>query len=406
MNIELFLPWIGHASFALSAVSFLMSSILWLRVFAILSGLLGLAYNSSIAIGLLGPATPELWNVVGWLGLFFAINVAQSIRLLVRNSEVRLSESERALMAKSWPLMRSRDFQRILQCGTRRTLKHGEVLVQRYSKLNDLYLVVEGKLLSTRVDGNSDDILPGQFVGEISFGINEQYGGSAHDIVASGDTVIIEWPYSILKKVSNDPVMQSAILDGFFRGLVKKNQLLLVDSRDAGGHRKEVVLSQDQKLVNATAFPGLCSEQVYRLLQLADTELLESGQSVETSGRIGVITKGACRIHRDDGCHVDIGSGNMLGEVGFVANCEDKARARVSTLRPTQVLWWRRTDIDMLRVGDPPLYAALMLEIARDMAKKLTTPLSKGNVFTFPCRYSGREDFSNCNTKGLSQCSK
>lgn len=90
------------------AVSFLMQSILWLRIFAILSGALGLLYNSSIAMGWLGPANPELWNVVAWLALFFTINIVQSIRLVVRHTEAPLSEPERKLLAQAFPQMSSR----------------------------------------------------------------------------------------------------------------------------------------------------------------------------------------------------------------------------------------------------------------------------------------------------------
>ena len=61
------LSLIGHLSFSLSALSFLMSSILMLRMLAISSTIIGIGYNSLIAIGWpTGPANPELWTTSIW----------------------------------------------------------------------------------------------------------------------------------------------------------------------------------------------------------------------------------------------------------------------------------------------------------------------------------------------------
>ncbi len=74
---------IGHLSFAMTAVSFMITRMLLLRVLAILSLSLGIFYNGSIALGWPnGHPTTELWNVVGWLFLFLTINVFQTARLL------------------------------------------------------------------------------------------------------------------------------------------------------------------------------------------------------------------------------------------------------------------------------------------------------------------------------------
>lgn len=45
----------GHLSFLLSALSFMMTRVLWLRILAIASGILGIFYNSGIALGWFGP---------------------------------------------------------------------------------------------------------------------------------------------------------------------------------------------------------------------------------------------------------------------------------------------------------------------------------------------------------------
>ena len=96
---------VGHASFLLAAISFLMRSMVWLRLLAIGSLLIGIAYNAHIA-----QTEPELWTVVGWQVVFLAINITQSILLVIANSEVPLSEQQRTLLAETFPMMRARSF--------------------------------------------------------------------------------------------------------------------------------------------------------------------------------------------------------------------------------------------------------------------------------------------------------
>ena len=62
-----FLDMTGHLSFALTALSFYVRDILFLRGLAIVSGLVGIVYNYSLPTG-------SLWLVIFWLAVFIAIN--------------------------------------------------------------------------------------------------------------------------------------------------------------------------------------------------------------------------------------------------------------------------------------------------------------------------------------------
>lgn len=392
------LPWIGHISFGLTALSFLMKRILWLRLFAIASGALGIFYNSGIALGWVGPANPELWTVVGWIGLFFAINIVQSIMLLIRNSEVVLSEADRVLMAKAFPAMRSRDFKMMLSAGECRTVQDGEILVACQDQTGKVTLLVEGVLLATDQRGNTEHLRPGQFVGEISYAIGEQYGGSGHTVVAQGAAQIVEWDYRVLRKVVADPAMNGAVLDGFFRGLVKKNSLLM-PLEVAPESAREVHLPQEQRLLNASTFGSLRSSQFAKLIGLAEVTDYGADSPIEIRSRIGVIASGACRIRRPDGYFVDIGTGRLLGEVGFVSEKVDRYRADVVALRACKIYWWDREGIVSLARRDPPVFAAFMKDVAQDMANKLIQPL-QGHSFSFACRFDGCDEFDYCKLNG------
>jgi len=388
--LESILPWIGHFSFALMAASFLMERILWLRIFAIISGAAGIFYNSGIAMGWVGPANPELWNVVGWLTLFFIINIIQSIRLVMHGSEIQLTETERSLMSKTFPLMRSRDFRRLLEAGKAETLPQGKILILPGDHVNELTMVVNGSLLATDLNGFTDTLRSGQFVGDIGYSIGEQYGGSACTVVVNEKTEVLSWNYDDLRNFSKDQEVRAAIIDGLFRGLVRKKSLLIPTDQPHESE-KEIQLPQDQRLINAATFNSLTSKEFSRLAVDAQIESFKSGDAISVGDRIGVIAEGTCRIYRSDGQYVDLGAGNLLGEVGFISRQDDKVRSEVVVLHDCRIYWWNRESIGKLAIQNPPVFARFMQDVARDMAVKMTRPLLSSQ-YHFPCRIPGRDD--------------
>jgi uncharacterized membrane protein len=67
---------IGHLSFALTAISWMLGTLLWIRVSMLFALALGVAFNYLVPNG-------PLWIPVGWLSLFIAINVIQIARIVV-----------------------------------------------------------------------------------------------------------------------------------------------------------------------------------------------------------------------------------------------------------------------------------------------------------------------------------
>ncbi|MGY8958792.1 MAG: hypothetical protein ACKVKG_04535, partial [Alphaproteobacteria bacterium] len=63
-----FLDIVGHTSFLLTALSFYVRDMMVLRALAVVSGVVGVAYNYWL------PAGP-LWLLIFWLGVFVGINV-------------------------------------------------------------------------------------------------------------------------------------------------------------------------------------------------------------------------------------------------------------------------------------------------------------------------------------------
>ena len=366
------LTLLGHLSFALQAASYLMQRLLWLRLLAIASLIIGIGYNSWLAI-----STPELWTVVGWLAVFLLINVVTSIRMVWENSEVQLTEPERDLASRAFPLMRSRDYRSLMEAATIVAPNPGSLLVREGDSMSAVYLVVKGRLIEKSADGAVSFTGRGQMIGEASFVTHEQYGGSPTNISVDSGTELASWSYEEINCLTEKRKdLARALLDGFVRGLVKKRNVLRTDVVDPG--TRESFLTDRERLLHATCCPTMLTGQFKALLALSQLEQHHKGSELDNVGRIGIIADGELRIVREDGQHIVLGRGNFIGEVAFMAVREDKIRTHVHVLSDAAIYWLSEPALRSLREGNPPLYAAFVESIGRDMAIKLTKPLEGG----------------------------
>lgn len=82
-----FVDAIGHLSFVLSALSFIMRDMLMLRSVALVSAAVVIYYNYAI------PAGP-LWLVIFWLSVFALIHVYRIVELTRERREVHFTDEE------------------------------------------------------------------------------------------------------------------------------------------------------------------------------------------------------------------------------------------------------------------------------------------------------------------------
>jgi CRP-like cAMP-binding protein len=377
------LTLIGHLSFVLSALSFLMSSILYLRLLAISSTIIGIGYNSLIAIGWpSGNPNAELWTVVFWLCVFLIINLVQSVRLLYQNTEIKLTEPERQLQSIAAPKMRSRDWKRIMDAAEVITLKHGDLLIARAAQTDKVYLLTSGTLVEVDSMGKIFTTTKGTWLGELSWALNEQYGGSPSMITASDTVLIRAWKYQDLAKLAQDLPTHDALLDGFLRGVVRKREILLPVDKPLD-LQKEVSLTVQERFLHAHAFPSLSTGELKRLIALSTIQEFTAGEELTNNGRIGVIAKGSVRINRDDDQSILLHAGYMIGEIAFISERDLKVKSVAVATEMTHLLWWDLDTVQRLQQVDPPLYAGFIRNVSRGMAVKLTQPLEQGSQYVF-----------------------
>lgn len=365
------LSLVGHISFALVAASFLMRSMVWLRLLAISSLLIGIGYNAYIA-----QTAPELWTVVGWQLIFLAINITQSVLLVIENSEVNLSEQQRMLLAEAFPMMRTRSFLRLMNAGQTRDIEAGTVLVEQGSHMDRLILVVRGTLTLVGDHQDVKVIGRGRMVGDITASTGENYAGSPYKIIAGDDASILTVSNVEIARLRDKyPDFAFGFTDGIVRGLAKKMELLIPVAAVTGSGRLEVSLTDEQRLAHALLLSSMSTNYVKDLFELGTREAFKQGDTIANDDRVGIIVKGRVRIEREDNQHIVLDDGNFLGEIGFVAQQEfavpSISRAEVAT----EVVWLAAQDLKNVEQSNPSLYISFLNCIAKNLAVKLTRPL-------------------------------
>jgi hypothetical protein len=120
--------------------------------------------------------TPIYWNVG-----FTILNVFWIVLLLLERRPIRLSAEEEQLCELVFRTMTPREMMRILRIATWKTADIDECFIDRGSKLDELIVIYSGKACVKAHGEAVAEILPGQFIGSISY-ITEETAPA--DIVA------------------------------------------------------------------------------------------------------------------------------------------------------------------------------------------------------------------------------
>lgn len=212
---------IGHLSFGLTATSWMLRSVLWLRLTAMVATALGIWFNYSLPPG-------PLWQVIAWLSLFQAINLVQ-VGLLIRDmSEWRLTNREKSILVAAWPQMHSRDFMKLLRRGTSLQLAPETQLLGVGNGTDALWLVVDGHLVEERDDGTRYELGVGSTIGGATFIARDNLGGSPSNVAAGPrGASVIRWSYPLLHQlVEKLPRLGGPLYEGITRGMIVKYRML------------------------------------------------------------------------------------------------------------------------------------------------------------------------------------
>ena len=170
----------GTLSYAVIALSYLMTRIFWLRVAAVIGLFLEIAYfrlsGGDLKIG------------IGWALIFIGINLYQLIWLIRERAKLRLPEKEAPLLREALAGLDDGQIARLLTAADWKDAAPGDLLTKQDAAVDSLYFLCSGRA-SVVVNGSFVTYLEkGAFVGEIAYLTNN----------LATATVVIDEPSRIL----------------------------------------------------------------------------------------------------------------------------------------------------------------------------------------------------------------
>ena len=123
----------------LTAVSFYVRDMCFLRVVVIVSCMVVVVYNYFIPEG-------PLWLVIYWLIVFVALNVVRIANLLLERRSVSLSDRDRELYETNFRNFTPVEFMKLIRLAEWHSAKAGDELAVQGEKLTDLKLVYNGEV--------------------------------------------------------------------------------------------------------------------------------------------------------------------------------------------------------------------------------------------------------------------
>jgi hypothetical protein len=204
---------LGHLSYLLAAMSFLLRDILKLRVMAICAALANIAFAYN---GELGPN----WIPVFWQAVLAAINIVWSFKLIRERRGVSFTPEERELHETRFQAFSPVEFMKLMRVAQWSRADSGDALANAGEPLEHLLLIYNGRVEVVRPGAAMRELRDGDFVGEMSF----IRGGSASaDVRCVSETRYIAWPKQVLKDLlSRNPAMDATLQTVFSEDLTRK----------------------------------------------------------------------------------------------------------------------------------------------------------------------------------------
>ncbi len=202
----------GHVAYVVIGISYLLTSIFWLRIAAVVGLALEILYFVVSGSG--------LWTSIFWDSIFILINVVMLAALIRDRLSLRLTANQKTFLA---PLMKEHDkaqIAQLLRTGGWRTLSAGETITREGEAVSDLTFVSDG-LTEVRVrDQVVAHVGAGNFIGDVSFAMGSV---ATATVVADGDVRVLALDQAKLRALcEKDQQIASALYRRIGGGLADK----------------------------------------------------------------------------------------------------------------------------------------------------------------------------------------
>ena len=212
-----------HAANVLLLVAYSVRDVLWLRLFAVAASLIAIPFY------VLQPTV--LWAPLAWSGIFAAINLFQSWRLILERRPVKLTPEEEEIRRIAFQDLPPKKVLQVLSIGSWITHPVGEHLIEREKLPDSVSLILQGKVRISKEGHVLGDLIAGDFVGSalILNGIPANV-----DAVTAEPVRAMRWQVTTLAKyLSANPETRTVMQRHLARDLAGKIGRLVNDPKRA-----------------------------------------------------------------------------------------------------------------------------------------------------------------------------
>lgn len=204
---------VGHLSYALVAVSFLLRDILLLRLVAIVASICNVTFS------VFAPDVPNLIAAF-WQSSFVCINTVWSIRLIRERRGVHFTEEEKELYETIFRAFSPVEFMKLMRIAQWRHAEPGHQFATRGAPVEQIVLLYNGEAEVELAGGQRPKLKDGAFIGEMSF---IRGGDATATVRASKTTRYVAWSKGDLRMLLNrNPSMRSTMQTVFSEDLTNK----------------------------------------------------------------------------------------------------------------------------------------------------------------------------------------
>jgi len=167
---------------SLYVISYMLTSMLWLRVLAIIAAASTFPYFYF--------QVEPLWSALFWQGCFLTVNLVNLLILFFSMRAVNFDEDEELAYAIKFSDLKPHELRPIFKYANRISEPAGHLLLRDGDRNESLFLILQGEC---RVIKNGVEVAmlgPGHFVGELSF--LSDHAVSA-DVFTVGDAKLMSW---------------------------------------------------------------------------------------------------------------------------------------------------------------------------------------------------------------------
>ena len=202
---------LGHLSFFMTSISFLMKDMILLRSLAIVSCGLGIAYNYHVVSHMAGN-----FLVI----TFLCINIYQIGKIVIGQKPIKLNERERKMHGNSFGSFSAHEFKNLLDLGKWESETEGTILTKEGESVRKLFFIYSGEVEVTKNNQEIARLSAGSLVGEMSF-LRQKTASATTKITK--ETIFFSWPHKKLRThLSRNPMMKVAMMTALNSDLLKK----------------------------------------------------------------------------------------------------------------------------------------------------------------------------------------